>query len=246
MPKSLTTLRKINLLGLIILTLFISLQSISSTQNTGVQVGDDVRIEYTLWVAEPESGLSGEIDTTAIYQGPAEFSTTVQKGSLINGFYYGILGMEVGEEKTFEVPANIDVNEDGSDDNTGEEVLSYASPTHALYNTNLMFKVKIISINGISDNFETESRQLGTIVLVLFGLFLFGAIMIYKKMVVRPEGRSTNDIEFPSHIPSFPEKMSVTEEKIDLKQKNPMFCQECGAALQSDSPICFNCGYSTR
>lgn len=114
---------------------------------SGIQIGDSVELEYTLWIATPNSGNNGLIDTSSPYQGPATFPTTVQKGGLINGFYYAILGMGEGEEKTFDLPANIDANGDGIDDNTGLEVESYGSSSHDLYNTKLKFKVRVISIN---------------------------------------------------------------------------------------------------
>ncbi|UYP45185.1 hypothetical protein NEF87_001470 [Candidatus Lokiarchaeum ossiferum] len=119
----------------------------TSTPGSGIQVGDDVELEYTLWIATPQSGNGGVIDTSSPYQGPATFPTTVQKGGLINGFYYAILGMEEGESKTFELPANIDANGDGIDDNSGLEVESYGAPSHDLYNTKLKFTVRVISIS---------------------------------------------------------------------------------------------------
>ncbi len=122
--------------------------STTAPPTTGIQIGDDVELEYTLWIATPGTGPSGSVDSSGSpYQGPATFPTTVQKGGLINGFYYEILGMGVGETKTFDVPANIDANGDGYDDNTNQEVLSYGSPSHDLYNTNLVFRVTVISIN---------------------------------------------------------------------------------------------------
>ncbi len=112
-----------------------------------IQINDDVVLEYTLWIAPAGSGTSGVIDTSTPHAGPDQFPATVKKGNLINGFYYAIIGMEVGETKEFTLDANIDYNGDGIDDNTGQEILSYGSPGHDLFNTNLKFRVKVISIN---------------------------------------------------------------------------------------------------
>ncbi len=126
--------------------------NIHTTPQTSVAIqdGDLVELEYTLWIATPDSGASGTIDMSSPYQGPNSLSFNVQKDLLINGFYYAILGMEEGSSKTFDLPANIDVDEDGYDDNSGEEVLSYGSPGSSLYNTKLRFYVRVLSIDSAS------------------------------------------------------------------------------------------------
>ncbi len=114
---------------------------------TGIKVGDSVELEYTLYIAPKGSGNPGLVDTTSAYQGPSTFTTDVIKGKLINGFFYQIIGMVEGQTKEFNVGANVDANEDGFDDITTQEVLSYGAPSHELYNTNLFFRVKLIKIN---------------------------------------------------------------------------------------------------
>jgi FKBP-type peptidyl-prolyl cis-trans isomerase len=111
----------------------------------GLQAGQTAEIAYKLWIDNDHDGVISY--QTAAPDQDDTFTTEVTKGSLINGFYYQLLGMEVGEEKTFEVPPNIDANGDGLDDNTGQEVLGYADPTHELANTKLVFYVKILSIS---------------------------------------------------------------------------------------------------
>lgn len=122
----------------------------STTDELVVANGLNINFEYTLWTAEPGSGPSGVVDTEGTpYQGPAEFPVeNFDDQSVIYGFYKGVLGMKVGEEKTFSCAACIDDNKDGYDDNTGLRCESYGYNTEysQLRNTNLIFKVKVLSI----------------------------------------------------------------------------------------------------
>ncbi len=116
------------------------------TPSTGIQTGDAVTLEYTLWV---DFDNDGNINTASEspFQGPAEFDTEMSKSRLIAGFYYECLGMEVGETKTFEIPGQLDANQDGIDDVTGNELLGYGPSNADLYNKLLVFRVRVISIN---------------------------------------------------------------------------------------------------
>ncbi|MHA1672740.1 MAG: FKBP-type peptidyl-prolyl cis-trans isomerase [Promethearchaeota archaeon] len=116
------------------------------TPTSGIQNGDSVTLEYTLWV---DFDGDGNVNTASEspYQGPAEFDTEMLKSNLIAGFYYECLGMEVGEEKTFEIPGQLDANQDGIEDNTNNELLGYGPSNAELYNTLLVFRVRVISIN---------------------------------------------------------------------------------------------------
>ncbi len=112
----------------------------------GVKDGEKVRMEYTLWIAPEGSGPEGEVNMNSHYQGPAKFIINVTRENLIYGYYLAVLGMRINDTKTFSLPANNDTDEDGFDDITGEEVLSYGSPESPLFNTNIRFKVTIIKI----------------------------------------------------------------------------------------------------
>ncbi|MHA1776754.1 MAG: hypothetical protein DRO88_12160 [Promethearchaeia archaeon] len=113
---------------------------------SGIQPGDNVRLEYTLWV-DFDGDNQVDINSEEPFQGPSEFDTEVSKTRLIKGFYYQILGMEEGESKTFEIPGQPDANNDGLDDVTGEEILGYGPSNSQLYNKLLVFHVKVIRIN---------------------------------------------------------------------------------------------------
>lgn len=112
---------------------------------TGIQSGDNVRLEYTLWVDFDGDGQV-DINSEDPYQGPSEFDTEVSKTRLIKGFYYEILGMEEGQTKTFQIPGQPDENNDGLDDVTGEEILGYGPSNSQLYNRLLVFRVTVIKI----------------------------------------------------------------------------------------------------
>jgi len=77
----------------------------NSTTEQVLQVGDEFRFHYKLWIADI-SGSSGVINTSAA---PYEDSTIDDDGDpmelttfdVIEGFKNNILGMKEGEEKTF-------------------------------------------------------------------------------------------------------------------------------------------------
>ncbi len=118
------------------------------TPTGGIQNGDSVTLEYTLWV---DFDGDGNINTASEehyqYSGPEGFDTEMSKSRLIAGFYYACLGMEEGETKTFKIPGQLDANQDGIDDITGDELLGYGPSNAELYNTLLVFRVKVLSIN---------------------------------------------------------------------------------------------------
>lgn len=120
--------------------------STTTTPTSGIQPGDTARLEYTLWVDFDGNG-NVDITTESPFQGPAEFDANMVKGSLIAGFYYEVLGMSVGETKTFEIPGQLDANNDGIEDGTDNELLGYGPSNSDLYNKLLVFRVRVISIN---------------------------------------------------------------------------------------------------
>ncbi|MHA1602647.1 MAG: Tir C-terminal domain-containing protein [Promethearchaeota archaeon] len=128
----------------------------TTTPSGGVQLNDNVKMIYTLWAATPGSGPSGVIDTSQAYADPdeqpphpqdhIEFTNIIKTGNggLILGYVNNVLGMKEGETKTFNLPANIDNDGNGIDDNTGQQVLSYGQGK--LANTNIRFEVTIVTI----------------------------------------------------------------------------------------------------
>ncbi|MHA1521631.1 MAG: hypothetical protein ACTSRK_15745 [Promethearchaeota archaeon] len=94
------------------------------TPTSGIQNGDSVTLEYTLWVDFDGDG-NIDIASQSPYQGPAEFDTEMLKSNLIAGFYYECLGLEVGEEKTFEIPGQLDSDQNGIDWAMGRQIPSY-------------------------------------------------------------------------------------------------------------------------
>ena len=117
-----------------------------------IEPGYHFNIMYRLWVAEPQSGLDGVVDTSETPYDERTFEEYATKGGLINGFYYAILGMTYLEEKTFSIPACRDEDMDGLDDYTNQEPLGYSFPGNedrdmdGLYDTNLVYYVKVTYI----------------------------------------------------------------------------------------------------
>lgn len=105
------------LTSIILLTLITSVNGY--TDRLGIEDGDRVSIEYTGYVN----------DTNEIFdQGTADF--IINSESLILGFYEGVLGMKIGDEKTFIIPPE----------------KGYTNPESPLYGETLRFTVKILDV----------------------------------------------------------------------------------------------------
>jgi parallel beta-helix repeat protein len=118
----------------------------SIPQNATIMVcdGASFRVHYILWKDVGEFWQLVDLGATDA-EGYASFDMEdLQKGKLINGFYYNILGMTEGQVKIFEVGPSYDSNGDGIDDITGGEVMAYTSGE--LAGTKLKFQVKITNI----------------------------------------------------------------------------------------------------
>ena len=61
---------------------------------TGIKKGDNISLDYTLTV-------DGQVVDSSVGKQPLEF--VVGSGQVIPGFDKGVLGMNVGQEKTFSV-----------------------------------------------------------------------------------------------------------------------------------------------
>jgi len=98
----------------------------------GVQVGDEVSVEY-------EGRLSnGEVfDASERHGQPLTFTAGV--GMMISGFDDAVLGMTIGEEKTVTIPAAEAYGETGvTDPMTGEVIIPP--------NEDITFDIKIVDI----------------------------------------------------------------------------------------------------
>ena len=89
-----------------------------------VKQGDTVTLDYTLIV-------DGSIADTSVGRQP--FSFAVGAGQVIQGFDEAVIGMKIGEEKTFTVPPAKGYGESGS---------------HPLAGKTLLFEIKIIDIKS--------------------------------------------------------------------------------------------------
>jgi hypothetical protein len=114
-----------------------------------VEDNDVVDLYYKLWTNPDKETLAVVIKRTTFQENPS-FVFNISKGSVINGFYYEVLGMTKGESQYFPLPANVDElplpDGDGIDDITGKEILSYGDPSHELFNTSLVYWVSITNI----------------------------------------------------------------------------------------------------
>jgi hypothetical protein len=143
-----------------------------------IEDGDTAEIEYKLWPDADHDGVINWQDTDPVQD--ATFTTEVKKGSLINGFYNKLLGMKIGGTDTFFLDANVDANGDGVDDITGEDIVSYGSPGHDLFNTSLVFWVRIVNITKLVEpeitTTDSLSNDMPTQLLIFNNLWLINDI----------------------------------------------------------------------
>lgn len=128
---------KIFTLTLLFVLIFSPQSSTAYTSGGGLETGDIVDIDY-----------EGILEDGEIFDpGPTLFNQEVKSdgtsGSVITGFYEGLLGMKVGDRKEIVVQP-----EDG-----------YTSPSHNLYNKVLIFNVYIVRLveNVRGDDGEDDS-----------------------------------------------------------------------------------------
>lgn len=112
-----------------------------------IKDGDTATMDYTLWLVDE----NGDYDIDNPYQA-STFDAVFEEGRLIYGFYQECLGLREGQTKTFLLPACVDEDGDGYDDNTNERCMSYGDPNHQLFNTTLRYKVKVNSIQKPSSS----------------------------------------------------------------------------------------------
>lgn len=97
---------------------------------------NDGVIDYT--------GLDAEIYDQADIDHP--FTTQVTTDRLILGWYRGLLGLTIGEEKYIDIEAFVDDNDDGRNDNSGEPPLGFTSDNHPLKYKHIIIFVHIVEI----------------------------------------------------------------------------------------------------
>ena len=91
---------------------------------TGIKKGDNISLDYTLTV-------DGQVVDSSVGKQPLEF--VVGSGQVIPGFDKGVLGMNVGQEKTFSVSPEEGYGTSGN---------------HPLAGKTLVFIVKIIKVSS--------------------------------------------------------------------------------------------------
>ena len=91
---------------------------------SGIKKGDNISLDYTLTV-------DGQVVDSSVGKQPLTF--VVGSGQVIPGFDKGVIGMNVGEEKTFTVSPEEGYGTSGS---------------HPLAGKTLVFTVKIINVSS--------------------------------------------------------------------------------------------------
>lgn len=119
-----------------------------------IEDGDSAMIHYKLWIDDDQDGIIEWVDVTPDQD--STFLPTIlsgdSSGGLIPGFYNALLGMKVNDTNQFYLEANVDEDQDGIDDITGKDVVSYTG-THDLANTKLLFWLKVLDITKKGDTY---------------------------------------------------------------------------------------------
>lgn len=109
--------------------------------------GDSANIHYKMWVDDDHDGIIEWVDIDPDYEDT--FLATIDLNEippgLAPGFVHSLIGMEENETNRFYLEANVDEDQDGIDDDTGRDVVSFTG-THELSNTKLLFWLQILDI----------------------------------------------------------------------------------------------------
>ena len=123
----------------------------SSSTRTVVERNDLVTIDYQMWesdYAQSYDSLNPILDEILVIT-VIPLTEDPEKG-IILGLYNNIIGKGVHYESSLIwLDKCIDQNRDGIDDFTGKPALTYGNITDQYFNTCLMIKFKIISIQRI-------------------------------------------------------------------------------------------------
>ena len=134
----------LSITGVVLLAIFLPDSPIGHGDNLFIEDGDSALIHYKLWIDGSERDGIIDIDEDPEQENTLDFD--VVKGATINGFYYEMLDLEIGEISRFRIEPNVDLNGDGIDDLTDEEVLGYGNQGHALFNMSIYYWIQVINI----------------------------------------------------------------------------------------------------
>ncbi len=180
------------------------------TSSGGIEDGDEVILDYVLYVDNKE------------YQKGNDFDTVVKKGTLIDGFYEGLLGMKIGEEKRIVVPPD----------------KGYTNPSDELYGKELVFDVYFKElVHNVRD--DTSSTSSGTGLgnaLTTIGEIITGIAIIAFLGYIYIQSRSRIKNPYCEHCLEH-----------NIKTRSDGHCSKCGKyyCRASFAKGCPNCGNNT-
>lgn len=143
---------------LVIVLLFVF---VFNTEAELVQKYDDVNLDYDIYTLEQyEDHEDPEIHKTDVWVNCcSRYDDDCEKG-LIQGFYEKLLGKREGDVINFElIEACRDKDEDGEDDATGDDALSYGFEDDELYDTDIVLWAKILKIKKASAEKEEDTES---------------------------------------------------------------------------------------
>ena len=143
----------ISITGVVLLAIFLPDSTNDNGDKLYVEDGDNVVVHYKLWMVADIGDLDKSVSSGDDFQEGENFETIVTKEALYNGFYYELLGREIGEAYEFAIDKETDANGDGfDDDNPDEEILGKPDSNKIYY-----FWVQILEIVKSEDNLPSSS-----------------------------------------------------------------------------------------
>lgn len=144
----------LSITGVVLLAKYLPDSNLGHGDNLYIEDGDTAKIHYKLWIDDDRDSFI-DIDVPPYQESTLDFSIT--KDGLINGFYYESLDLEIGEIAKFLIDPNIDADGDGDDDITGDEILGYGAPSHALFNMTIYYWIQVVNITKSEENIPASS-----------------------------------------------------------------------------------------
>lgn len=157
--------------------------AVLSDLSNPAQIGeyDEVRLEYEIYSEQhyeekkdPEiSELNEWVDMCHRYDNKCS-----SDDPLIKGFYDGLLGLRTGDVIEFKsIPKCKDLDDDGIDDVSGKEALSYGYEDDELYNTDIVIWARVREVRKSS---SSEASVLVFFILPLTGLIPKSCVYLNK------------------------------------------------------------------
>ncbi len=149
-----TYVKKIIVISILFIIAFSTLQANAYSEKNGIERGDNVRMAY-----------KGVLPNGTVFDQKDDIVfKNMDYGNYIEGFVDNVLGMKIGDKKTFDVPPE----------------KGYTNPDHYLYGFTLRFTVEILGIEGYTPGQDNGNQKSENFIskTFTFAAWIFGIILI--------------------------------------------------------------------